>query len=394
MTVGIELSSDTPVIDERLTIRVSGLEPGRPVTVRASVAIVNRWLWSHASFVAGWDGTVDLSTDAPVAGSYAGVDAMGLFWSVGRERRSPLAPAQGGSAILSAEVEGREVATITLSRRWARPDVEVVDVRERGLVGRMHRAPGPTPTPAVLVVGGSEGGLGHWTQSMAAGLASHGHTALSLAYFGTEDLPPHLSVVRLEYFERALAWLAGQPAIDPRRLAVMGVSRGGELALLLGATFPILRAVVAYSPSHVVWPEIAVGFRRRRSAWSHQGRPLPFVDLPLPKTPAIATRVFDANPEAVIAVERINGAVLAVSGTDDTLWPSSLMADRVMKRLADHRHPFPFEHLKYVGAGHAITRPYVATRGLPHGGTAAGAARANEHSWAHVRSFLQANLGP
>lgn len=107
-----------------------------------------------------------------------------------------------------------------------------------------------------------------------------------------------------------------------------------------------------------------------------------------------AARVFDANPDAVIAVERINGAVLAISGTDDTLWPSSLMADRVMKRLADHHHPFPFEHLRYVEAGHAITRPYVATRGLPHGGTAAGAARANEHSWVHGRAFLQANLAP
>ena len=170
----------------------------------------------------------------------------------------------------------------------------------------------------------------------------------------------------------------------------MGVSRGGELALLLGATFPILRAVVAYSPSHVVWPEIAVGFRRRRSAWSHQGGPLPFVDMPLPKTPAIAARVFDANPEAVIAVERINGAVLAVSGTDDTLWPSSLMADHVMKRLADHRHPFPFEHLKYVGAGHAITRPYVATRGLPHGGTAAGAG-ASERALVGACSLLPAS---
>ena len=394
MTVDIELSSDTVLIDERFVIRVSGLEPERPVTVRASVAMVDRWLWSHASFVTDVDGTIDLSTDAPFAGSYAGVDAMGLFWSVGRERRSLPIPPEGGTVILSAEVEGREVATVTLTRRWARPDVEVVDVRERGLVGRLYRTPDSAPGPAVLVVGGSEGGLGGWTKAMAGGLASHGHTALSLAYFGAEALPAHLSVVPLEYFERALEWLAEQPTVDPSRLAVVGASRGGELALLLGSTFPILRAVVAYAPSHVVWSEIAFGFRRRRSSWSHQGRPVPFVDMQLVKTSAVAARVFDANPHAVIAVERINGAVLAISGTDDTLWPSSLMADRVMKRLADHHHPFPFEHLRYVEAGHAITRPYVATRGLPHGGTAAGAARANEHSWVHVRAFLQANLAP
>ena len=129
MTVDIELSSDTAVIDERLTIRVRGLEPGRPVTVGASVAMRDRCLWSHASFVARPDGTVDLSTDAPVAGSYAGVDAMGLFWSAGPQRRSPHRPAEGGSAILSATVDGCEVAIAQVRRRWARPDVEVVDVR-------------------------------------------------------------------------------------------------------------------------------------------------------------------------------------------------------------------------------------------------------------------------
>ena len=122
--------------------------------------------------------------------------------------------------------------------------------------------------------------------------------------------------------------------MDPSRLAVMGASRGGELALLLGATFPMLRAVVAYAPSHVVWSEIAFGFRRRRSSWSHKGRPLPFVDMQLPMGSAMAARVLDSNPDAVIPVERINGAVLAVSGMEDTLWPSSFMADRVMDRLA------------------------------------------------------------
>jgi len=68
------------------------------------------------------------------------------------------------------------------------------------------------------------------------------------------------------------------------------------------------------------------------------------------------------------------------------------MADRVMDRLARRRHPFPYEHLAYADAGHVITRPYVATAALPHGGTAAGAARANADSWPRGLAFLQANL--
>ena len=83
----------------------------------------------------------------------------------------------------------------------------------------------------------------------AAHLAARGYAALALAYFGTEHLPPTLAEIPLEYFETALAWLARQPEVDPDRLGVAGVLRGGELALLLGATFPALRAVVADVPS-------------------------------------------------------------------------------------------------------------------------------------------------
>ena len=389
MAVTLELSATHIAIDEALGIRVTGLEPNQEVTVRLSLALADRWSSSHASFVAPLDGTVDLGVLAPVGGTYAGVDAMGLFWSVGKaERRSPPTREDRGCAVISVELGGHVVARSTLFRSWARPEVRDFAVHDSGLVGQMYWRPDRPPRPAVIVLGGSEGGLGRWSHLMAAGLASNGYNALALAYFGCETLPPHLSLIPLEYFQRALEWLAQHPGVDGDRLAVLGASRGGELALLLGATLPNLSAVVAYSPSHVVWSEIAFGFRRRRSAWSHGGSALPFVDIQLPMSAAVAARVMDKRPEAVIPVERIKGGVLAISGDNDTLWPSSLMAERVMQRLREHNHPHPAEHLRYTKAGHAICRPYTATRGMPHGGTAEGMARANEDSWRYVLTFL------
>jgi len=389
MAVTIDVSATHSAIDESVGIRVNGLEPDQAVTVRASLASADRWFSSHASFVAPADGTVDLGALAPVGGTYAGVDPMGLFWSVGKtERRSAPTQEDRGCVVISAEVGGHEVARSTLFRNWAKPEVRGFDVHDSALVGRMYWRPDRPPGPAVLVLGGSEGGLGRWSQSMAAGLASNGFNALALAYFGCEGLPGHLSLIPLEYFQRAFEWLAQHPGVDPSRLAVLGASRGGELALLLGATFPSLRAVVAYSPSHVVWSEIAFGFRRRRSAWSHGGRALPFVDVQLPMSATAAASVMDNRPEAVIPVERIQGGVVVISGDQDTLWPSSLMAERVMKRLAEHGHPYPAEHLRYPKAGHTIFRPYTATRGLPNGGTPEGLAQANEDSWRQVHTFL------
>lgn len=56
---------------------------------------------------------------------------------------------------------------------------------------------------------------------------------------------------------------------------------GAELALVSGATYPSIKAVIALSPTSVV----SIGFcpcgngeeHRPRSSWSYQGKPLPFV---------------------------------------------------------------------------------------------------------------------
>lgn len=64
-----------------------------------------------------------------------------------------------------------------------------------------------------------------------------------------------------------------------------------------------------------------------------------------------------APAEAAIPVERINGAVLFVTGTDDGIWPCSEMADSAIERLRQHRFQFPVEHARYEGAGHAILMP-------------------------------------
>jgi dienelactone hydrolase len=75
---------------------------------------------------------------------------------------------------------------------------------------------------------------------------------LSLAYFGATDLPSELANVPVEYFEHAVSWMRGQPWLRDGFLAVWGASRGGELALLLGATIPAINAVIAYVASGVL----------------------------------------------------------------------------------------------------------------------------------------------
>ncbi len=248
----IEIAPNPSFIDEDVTICVHEVAPGVRVTLRAEIKDDADRIWeARGTYVADAAGSVNVASQKSLGGTYRGCDAMGLFWSMKLE-----AAAHGGRATfrkdspaadtvaLTAEIDGRVIATCRLDRRWLAPDTQIRDAGEdangEGVAGRLFIPPGREPHPVVIVLGGSGGG---YDLDKAAVLARHGFATLSLAYFGMPGLPPWLHRVPLEYFARALAWLDGQPEVDARRIGVLGVSRGAELALLLSSTFPEIRAV-------------------------------------------------------------------------------------------------------------------------------------------------------
>jgi len=237
----------------------------------------------------------------------------------------------------------------------------VTKVIDGGLVATLHLPPGDGRRPAVIVLSGSDGGIA--TANMfGEPLAASGFATMCLAYFAMDGLPRDLSRIPLEYFKKAIDWLRAHPSMDGERLAVFGMSRGGEAALLVGSTFPAITAVVAIVPSHVVWQGINTDPSIRTSSWTLGGVDLPYAPLVEPRVGATWREWFEnslgaAPPEAAIPVERINGPVMFVSGTADGVWPCSEMADAAIARLREHRFPFPVEHARYEGGGHAILVP-------------------------------------
>ena len=239
--------------------------------------------------------------------------------------------------------------------------------------------------------------------------------------------------VPLEYFAEALTWLKAQPIVDAGRIGVIGASKGAELALLLGATYASdIRAVVGYSPSSIGWQGFSYDprtfMRSPRSSWTMNGKPVPFVKLSLPRAsdyfevktalmpiwpffavcpslryPMARTyyeRALESEVDLaskVIKVERTNGPVLLVSGTEDRIWPATRFSEMVVERLEKHRHRFPHKHLKYDDTGHATSLPYsvsvTAHEGpFTSGGSLGGSIEANglmyADSWPKVVDFL------
>nr|WP_284698541.1 alpha/beta fold hydrolase [Thermomonas mangrovi] len=241
--------------------------------------------------------------------------------------------------------------TETLPPRHGQVDAELF-VREGGT------------RPLLVGLGGSEGGnpwaSERWKEQRERFL-DQGYALLALGYFGTPNSPEHLDRISLDGVHAAIMEAARDPRVDGRCIAVIGGSRGAELALLLASHYPEIRAVVAIVPGSAVFPALTDAMTT--SGFSLRDQPLPFVPMTWAATPhlftgdlraAFATMMRDtaAMQRAAIRVERIDGPVQFVSAAKDEMWPSKEMADAMMRRLQAHGFRHPAEHVVVPG-GHA-----------------------------------------
>ena len=300
---------------------------------------------------------------------------MGLFWPI---------PADGSSGDqrirLSVVAGNRTLANASIRRRPRAPSVSVQHLRpdDDGLYGTYYGLSDTSPDrPAVVLMGGSEGGLHDNLDLEAALLASRGYPALALAYFGEDGLPDTLSQIPLEYFANALRWLAHQPGVDPERLIVQGTSRGSEAALLVGVHYPdLVHGVIALSAANQAicsYPGCS------GPAWTMHGKPLPYA------------RGFTEAREAIIPVEKINGPILMVCGGADAIWESCRMEQAIQTRLEQHHFRHEHQFLAYPEAGHAVGIPAPYANGdVLVSSTSPGALNraARARVWPNLLAFL------
>lgn len=243
-----------------------------------------------------------------------------------------------------------------------------IAIQEQGFLGAIHLPKGKRgPYPLVVTIGGFRGGL---NESRAEKLADHGFASLALAYFGGPGLPSALREIPLEYCERIIEYAASHPLIDPHRIALWGVSRGAELSLILASVIPNrFRTIVATVPASAIYGSI----QWDAPAWIYRGARLrpdaPFPRLQIapdvgqtPESALMLTPYFlegmkdeVAFAASQIPVEQIACPLLLFSGEDDQMWPSSLFAQQIEKRLQTQKSSIPCMHICYSNAGHAIS---------------------------------------
>lgn len=269
--------------------------------------------------------------------------------------------------------------------------MKVQEVTDNGLVADLFTDDSAQPRKAIIMLGGSEGGKS-WSKikKPIVYLVQKGYALLSLAYFKEKGLPNSLEDIPLEYFENAFNWLSEQKGIVANEFTVLGGSKGAEAGLVLGSIYPQVKAVIALSPSSVVWQGIPqkrfeIG-KDVKSSWSYKGENLPYLRYPIQinKMDLMLLRLRRMHEEALkntkgvrssaIQVEKMQGVILLISGERDRMWPATQMSKMIMDRLDANKYEYKYEHKSYQSGHNGIIM--------------------NRDCWRKIGSFLEENYPP
>jgi pimeloyl-ACP methyl ester carboxylesterase len=227
---------------------------------------------------------------------------------------------------------------------------------------------------------------------------------LALQWFGGPSQSPGICEIPLETFIDATDLLTSRGC---NRIIVVGTSKGAEAALLASTIDQRIKAVVAISPTSVVWGNIGEGVDGiawpERSSWSLKGTPLDFIpsDLSWQKNyrdGLISYRSFfekclandvQTNERARIPVELSVAELILVAGGDDALWPSDDFAREIVQSRQAHRKSATL--IFDQDAGHRILFPGESTRRSSlhsHGGTDEADAELGVRAWRIIEQLL------
>lgn len=276
-------------------------------------------------------------------------------------------------------------------------DLEQLQGNIRGAFARGHAM----SSTGVVVLGGSSGRVDTVRVSLFAEAGAH---ALALQWFGGVEQSPGICQIPIETFIEATDFLVSRGC---ERIVFVGTSKGAEAALLASTVDQRVNAVVALSPTSVVWGNIGAGLDGidwpERSSWSLGSIPLDFVPADLSwqkvyRDGLVAYRSFfekclandiEANRRARIPIENASADLILVAGGDDALWPS----DKFAQELVQTRRAYgkSAQMIFDQDAGHRILFPGETTprsKLHAHGGTDEADARLGQKAWNAISVLL------
>lgn len=371
-------------VDERVKIIVSDLTPN----TKLKVSMKMEFPWckgeefsSYGVFSSNEKGEVDLDSVEPIEGTYKNPDCMGLIYSLEKSKTEGNNFAENISIdkpiimnmIFESSNERKEVK---LKRLFKSHDITTKYISDEFIGKLFYKQNSNNKT--ILMLGGSDGSLDA-LDLLAAPLASRGFNVLTVAYFALEGLPDKLEEVPLEYFEKVFKWISENEITNTKEIFIHGISKGGELALLLASKYEQIKKVVVSAP-HTYCFQALNGLENGKdtSSWSYKGEPFSYIHLdddifleeqkkdiskgiPFGFANSYKKNLERANNrnEARIRIENSKADILMIAGKKDNIWNSYDACLEALEILKENNYPCKVELLTYNNMGHPLPIPYV-----------------------------------
>ncbi|XP_052810040.1 peroxisomal succinyl-coenzyme A thioesterase-like isoform X1 [Mya arenaria] len=408
------------LVDEKITIRLTGLASNQIVTFVADVRENGSVFESRCVYRADDSGVVDNCTSESLDGTFKGVEQMGLFWSlksVGARaamrlvKKDVTRPMEftirvfDGNQAEAPEVLSDPLTKTVVRRTFMAPHVKRLPLRDGRFRGTVFLPEGTGPFPALIDM---FGGLVSQVETRAALLASHGYATLSLAYLYSEGLPQMLMDVDIDYIQEAFEWFSRLEYIDANRLGAVGLCFGGFLALTLTSILPQIKAVVNINGISITPGEHFGKIDSLGKEWPKK-EGVEITEEGLDLTPAYECK----NPRAVPAWQH-GAKILVVVGEDDKQvhpkWhtffqdniPAQFKDNLQVIRYPDTGHLIEPPHMPFIRAIEPGRKRMMTLDFMPEefkdekvmcGGHMVAHSHAQEDAWRRILDFLNMHLG-
>lgn len=422
----INISNIETFVYEKVKITVSDLAPES--NLKVSLKMELPWCHgeefsSYAVFTADKNGKIDLDEVKPKEGTYENNDSMGLIYSLRKSKTSGKNIAENISCnepiIMNMVFESStETNTVKPKRLFKTKDVitKHISAEFEGTLFYKEKC-----SKTILMLGGSSGDV-NAMELIAAPIASRGFNVLVAPYFSSKNLPSNLEKVPLEYFEKIFKWIEEDEITNTKEIFLYGVSKGGELALLLASRYHQVKKVVAVEPHSYCFQALnGMMSGKNVSSWSYNGKSIPYIEVDnniffeeqkkdtkkgIPfgflGTYRESINRADNREEARIKIENSKADILLIAGKEDNIWNSYDGCLEIMKTLKNNNYKYHAELLCYNKMGHPMPVPYVIpiseTLSLPMnggifsaGGSICGNAEGQYKSFKKTITFMEDN---
>ncbi|XP_060081590.1 acyl-coenzyme A amino acid N-acyltransferase 1-like [Ylistrum balloti] len=413
---GVQLSvhPHNVMVDERVSVRVSGLASNQKVTIHSWIKGKKGEIFASCGcYQAENDGTVDLESTPASSGTYTGTNGMGFIWSMRPNpgQKSPrlrllqmdvtkpqlvnISVHSGHLSLtdLCQSSSNQPLVTEVLTRWYKSPNVNREPVMSGRLRGTLLIPNGAGPYPGIIDIYGAGGGI---MEHRAALLASQGYAVLALPFFGYQDLQKNLNDLDLNYFKEAVTFLDTHTHVQSGGIGIMATSKGAELGQFLAIHSPLVKAIASIN-----------GMPYLSFSPVHDGH------ITYPHAIELDLSLYEQTEEGIVAkpghcfdtskffkLWESDVKVLSISGTDDMNVHPDLQQLQVKCFPPNKRDNI--ELVVYQGAGHLIEPPYsplcrasfnrLLQTCMVWGGKPADHAYAQEDSWRRILDFFHKHL--